>query len=604
MRTPLNAVIGMTELLRRMALPPEAASLVETIHMSGEHLLALVNDLLDSARLESGRLEFEHVDFLLRDIVEEAVAIAAATTGARRLSIAAVVDPRLPDVLRGDPRRLGQVLANLLGNAVKFTPAGHVVLRLRCLAEEGRHVVCRLDVEDTGIGMAQHDVPRLFEPFMQADQATARRFGGTGLGLSIASRLVAAMGSRIEVETAPGRGSRFRIDLRLERGTRRDGLALPACAGRVALASPDALLAESIDAQATRLGVRLTKLVVPGAALPADHVALLLDPRSPQADRHREVAARAGTPVVELLPPGTAFPAGARLHLRLPVRLSALAHVLATLQPQAPFRQGTTLPLPGRHVLVVEDNDPNQQLVERVLDSVGVTADLVATGEEACAAIRARHYDLVFMDCRLPGMDGLEATRVMRAEHAAADLPIIGLSASVQAGMRQACLAAGMNDFLAKPARPSALLDALRRWLPAAHVARPLGVAATAPAAPLPSSAGGLDPGALVELRRLGVLGDMAGAASRDIAERLAGLRSAIASADLDHLAALAHRFTTSLGNVGWTRAADLASQLELACGQRRSSRALTLARALEQEVLDGRHALARLARPAPEAPW
>jgi protein-histidine pros-kinase len=592
----------MTELLRQMALPPEAAGLVETIHMSGEHLLALVNDLLDSARLESGRLQLEHVDFLLREVVEEAVEIAAATTGARRLSVAAVIDPRLPDVVRGDPRRLGQVLRNLLGNAVKFTPAGHVALRLQRLAEERAHVVCRLEVEDTGIGMPPEDVPRLFEPFMQADEATARRFGGTGLGLSIASRLVEAMGSRIEVDTAPGRGSRFRINLRLERAGRRDQLALPGCQGlRVALATPDPLLVDAIGAQAARLGVSTECLSTALGGAPEHYVVLLLDPRSPEAETHRAAATAAGVPVVCLLPPGAISPAGSPLHLRLPVRLSALAHVLATLQPHVAHTHGAPAPLPGRHVLVVEDNDANQMLVQCVLDSVGVTVDLVATGEEACEALRRRHYDLVFMDCRLPGMDGLAVTRAARADRSLPRVPIIGLSASIQAGTRQACLAAGMNDFLAKPARPSALLDALRRWLPTTPASRD----AAAPCTHGPAvGTARFDPTVLTELRRLGVLPAMIAAATRDLPRGLAELREASTTGDLARLALVGHRFTTMLGNVGWTRAADLASRLEVACDRPGAPAVLTLARALEQEVLEGRHALEPLlSAPAPEMP-
>lgn len=610
-RTPLNAVIGMTELLRQMTLPPEAARLIETIHMSGECLLALVDDLLDTSRLDAGRLQLEDVEFVLRDVVEEAIAIATATSGVKRLSVAAVIDPALPDEVRGDPRRFGQVLANLLANAVKFTLSGYVRLRLTCVQTDGTGLTLRVEVEDSGIGIASDALPRLFIPFSQADDDTSRRFGGTGLGLAIANGIVAAMGARIEVDSTPGRGSRFHFEVRLPAGRRSDALALPNCEGlRVVVASRDDILVEALLSQMARIRVQavVTRDVesVPPLARTGP-AAVLIDPRLPDASACVAASRVADVPVVELVPPRSSVTVRDALPLRTPVRLSELTHVLTTLRPEdaasrsaslASPRAGTppSVPFPRGiwRVLAVEDHEPNQQLLQHVLDSVGVEVDVVVSGEAACEAVRHERYDLILMDCRLPGMDGLATTRALRARPALAHVPVIGLTASTQPGTRQACLEAGMDDFLPKPTRPSILIDALRRWLPPSgadeDAARDLE-SSRAPAAPETL----LDHDVVDELLRLGVFVDMARVVLRHMPAILGELDAAVVADDRARLGLLAHRLVTLLGNIGWHEPADLAGQLESACADDGTIQHRVLATSLVRVVLDGLPRLERL---------
>jgi two-component system sensor histidine kinase/response regulator len=589
----------MTELLRQMALPPEAASLVETIHMSGEHLLALVNDLLDTSRLDAGRLVLEDVEFLLRDVVEEAIEMAAATSCTKPLSVAGIIDPALPDVVRGDPRRLGQVLANLLGNGVKFTSTGSVCARLTRVSNEAGAVICRVEVEDSGIGIAPDVVPRLFQPFVQADEATGRRYGGTGLGLCIAAGIVSAMGARIEVDSAPGQGSRFHFDMALAPGQRSKGLVLPSCEGlRVVLATRDTLLAESIRSQVARLGARLAVTDAADAVAVLAQtapVAVLVDPRLDGADDCRTAAACRLIPVVELVPPRRTASADVALHLRTPVRLSALASVLTTLQPHE-RRAGThaAIPMPRGmwRVLVVEDNDANQQLMTRVLDSIGVGADVVTSGEDACAAVTRWAYDLILMDCRLPGMDGLATTRAIRASRGGQTIPILGVTASAVTGVRHACLDAGMNDVLMKPTRPSALVDALRRWLTTV-AAPPAGV----PLVPRePDAPEWLDAAVVAELERLDLFSDMVRRVTHEAPSRLMELREAERRCHLARLSTVAHGLVTLLGNVGWGEGAALASQLEVSCSDGDPGAARTLAHTLEELLVTQLPRLDRLA--------
>jgi CheY-like chemotaxis protein/HPt (histidine-containing phosphotransfer) domain-containing protein len=605
-RLPLNAVIGMTELLRQMSLPADAAVLVETIHTSGEQLLALVNDLLDSTCLDAGRLVLEHVDFALRDVVEQAVGIAAATSAAGSLSVEALIDPSLPEVVRGDPRRFGQVLVNLLGNAVRFTASGFVCLRLTPLSRASHTITCRVEVQDSGIGIEREALPRLFEPFVQADAATGRCYGGTGLGLSIAAGIVAAMGSRIHVDSVPGTGSRFHFDVEFACVQRTPTPALPACDGlRVVLATRDTLLTEVVRAQAARLAVPFAVIDSPQAVsrlAGTAPVGLLLDSRLDTAEAVHAAAVGARLPVLELVPSRQAGPAHARVHVRRPVRLRALAQALTTLYSgdTRTAEQGaagwdsrpclTTSPLDRRRVLIVEDDDASRQLVSRVLASAGVRVDVVTSGEAACTAVASRTYDLVLMDGHLPGMDGFAATRVIRA--AGAGLPIIGVTASAASDVRTSCLEAGMSDVLVKPTRPSALLDMLRRWLPETSTGAP-----DLPGRPRTDPRVGalLEPAVVADLTRLDLFVDMARAVTRDAPSRLVDLGEAATLGDLGRLARAAHRLTTVLGNVGWTSASAVASQLEQACGEADADEARRHAQALEHEVLGRLPELQRL---------
>ena len=473
-RTPLNAVLGMTQLLRQMALPAHASSLVDTIHASSTHMLTLVNDLLDASGVEAGQLRLDPGDIALRDLIEETVEIAAATCVGRPLSVVAVLDAAMPTMVRVDARRLRQVLTNLLANAIKFTAAGAVRLRVTRLPAAASAIACRVEVEDTGIGIAPESLARLCEPFVQADVTIASRYGGSGLGLSIASRILGALGATLSVSSTPGAGSRFSFDLHLERAL--DPPVAAPVRGQAVMAvaaTSDAALIESLQAQATTLGIRLAVADTVAALAGVegdDHAPVLVDMRHADARTLVEVATLMGRRVVQVLQAHPVMTDTA-VWLRTPIRLAALASVLRGVVP------GPTMGLPdapaiadvprdAARVLVVEDEDANQLLMLHVLQAERLHVDIVGSGYDACEAVRATQYDFIFMDCILPGMNGADTVRALRTLPLGEQVPIVGLTGGVPAAVRHDCFSAGMSEILYKPVLPSTLVATLRRWVP------------------------------------------------------------------------------------------------------------------------------------------
>jgi signal transduction histidine kinase/ActR/RegA family two-component response regulator len=349
-RTPMNAVIGMTSVLLGTALQPGQRDYVETIRHSGEALLSILNDILDLSKAEAEGVEIETAPFSVRDCLDEAIELVAPAAADRRIEIGGTVEPGVPAAVIGDASRTRQILVNLLSNAVKFTYQGTVSVAVR-VEEDGDTLVLRFSVQDTGIGIADDRLSRLFKPFSQADSSTARLYGGTGLGLAISMRLTERLGGRIWVDSEPGRGSTFHFTLPCRR-------------------------APAVDA-----------------------------PPAPAAGRR-------------LLPP-----ADAQIAEWLPLR-----------------------------ILLAEDNSINQKVALLYLERMGYQADVAADGFEVLAAFRRQGYDLVLMDVHMPGMDGLEATRQLRADLPAPSQPrIVAMTASALRGDREICLAAGMDDYLSKP---------------------------------------------------------------------------------------------------------------------------------------------------------
>ena len=360
-RTPLNGVIGMTELLLHSALTPEQRHFADAARTAGGQLLDIVNDVLDFSKIEAGRLELEDVDFDLRAVLRSACTLLDDALQRKSLALSCVVSPHLPARVRGDPTRVGQILGNLLSNAVKFTAEGAIAVAVEVAREDDRAITVRLSVSDTGVGIAPEVLDTLFEPFTQADRSTTRKFGGTGLGLSICQRLAHAMNGHIDVESTPGKGSTFRVELSLLRAD-------------------------------------------------ASH-------------------------------PRTTVPDASRPHTP-----SAWPH----------FR--------GR-VLIVEDNPVNQVVTEAMLQRLGLDTVLTPDGHAALALLEHdTHFDAILMDCQMPGIDGFDTTRHLRAR--GGTMPIIGVTANALAGSREACLSAGMSDYLSKPVSIEALATLLRQWLP------------------------------------------------------------------------------------------------------------------------------------------
>ena len=504
-RTPMNGVIGMTGLLRDTNLSPEQGEYVDTVQSSANALLTILNDILDFSKVEAGRLDLESIDFDLRSAVQDVVELLAERAQSKGVELLSSVDPSVPDAVQGDPGRFRQILTNLIGNAVKFTEQGEVVASARLVEEQTNALVLRIEVRDTGIGISPEARARLFQAFSQADGSTTRRFGGTGLGLAICRRLVDLMGGEIGVESEADRGSVFWFTVRFAKAA---GAVKPAVsASPKALHGVRALVIDDnstnrqiLRVQLQRWGLRVDEAEGGSAGLTCLRAAagsddpyrvILLDMQMPGMsglDVAHAVRAEAGSrdlPMILLtswLEPSlnaAALAAGISACLPKPVRprrlLEALGDVLepttgASRRDERAVAPGAPPAAPsGRgRVLAADDNAVNKKLITRLLEKAGYVADAVENGREAVEAVTRVDYDAVLMDCQMPVMDGFEATSVIRAAESGRSrrVPIIALTASAMASDRERCLAAGMDDYLTKPIKPTELAEILARWIP------------------------------------------------------------------------------------------------------------------------------------------
>ena len=505
-RTPINGVIGMTHVLLDSPLADAQRECVEILKSSGEALLALINDILDVSKVEAGKLELEEIELDVRAVVDDALGAIAMTALGKDLEVAAHVAADVPYRLRGDPGRLRQCLVNLLGNAVKFTPQGEVTVETELIALEGAAALLRFTVADTGIGIATDRLDRLFQQFSQVDASTTRHFGGSGLGLSIVKRLAALMGGDVGVSSTPGAGSRFWFTVRLEASP----IAAPAVTPRHVLvlesnATAGAFLVRQLGSlgHAASYAATAEELERTLAALPSGSAAVaIIDGRLRDADP-LAVAARCRAlpepPALVLLcrlgEAPTRPPAGIDAVLTKPVRSLQLLTSLERLNaaPRAAATGGrvdaaTGAPHAAWRVLLVEDNAVNRRVAEHQLTRLGCVVGIATNGVEAIAAVAEGAWDLVLMDCQMPILDGFDATREIRAqERPGTRLPIVALTANALSGDREACLAAGMDDFLSKPIAPAALAACVERW--ATHAAAGANEAARPAAAAAPAAA-------------------------------------------------------------------------------------------------------------------
>jgi two-component system, sensor histidine kinase and response regulator len=501
-RTPMNAVIGMSHLVLSSELTAKQRDYVEKIQRSGQHLLGLINDILDLSKIEAGKLDVESVPFELQAVLENMSSLIGEKCAGKDLELIFDIDPQLPESFIGDPLRLGQVLINYANNAVKFTEQGGVVIRARLLAQDAKGVQVRFEVEDSGIGLSPEQQARLFQSFQQADSSTTRKYGGTGLGLAISRKLAELMHGEVGVDSVLGQGSIFWFTARLGVVTApKPVLSLlpsPDLRNRRVLVvddNPQALhihasLLRSMSFQVTEAdcGEQALEFAAKACAAGAPFDAAFVDWKMPginglETCRQLALLEPAPQPVIV-----TAYgreevfheaeQAGIALLLVKPVSPSLLfdAAIRAlggstasdtSLRPANNVSVQDLSPLQGAQVLLVDDNELNQQVGLDLLEAAGVCVAVAENGQVALDMLAAHDYQLVLMDMQMPVMDGLTATRKIRDNPRWADLPVLAMTANAMSSDREQCLAAGMNAHLAKPIDPDELFAMLLKWLPA-----------------------------------------------------------------------------------------------------------------------------------------
>jgi signal transduction histidine kinase len=495
-RTPMNGVTGMTTLLLDTELTDEQRDFVETIHSSADSLITITNDILDFSKIESGRLDLEEHPFDLRTCIEEAIELLAPKAAEKKLDLAYELDDSVPVTVIGDVTRLRQILVNLVGNAVKFTSEGEVVVKATLAGAGSQPETVHFSVMDTGIGIPAHKQDRLFKSFSQVDSSTTRQFGGTGLGLAIGKRLAEFMGGRMWVESEAGKGSTFHFTIKVQPFA--GGPPVPWEAIRPRLAGRSVLVLEDNDTNRRiltfwleRFGMRPTAVTTAQGALERlqqEHAfdAAILDFQLPDTDGLSLALAARELPGGESLDlllltsvhlrAGDPRAAAARISVSIykPIRPKQLLDALSQSfdRKEASYRAApaaltfdpsfaSRLPL---RILIADDNRVNQKVGSIFLGKLGYHAEVVGNGLEVLQALERQPYDIVFLDVQMPEMDGYEAARQLRRRWTGDRPRIIAMTGNAMQGDRERCLKAGMDDYIAKPVRVEDLRSALERW--------------------------------------------------------------------------------------------------------------------------------------------
>ena len=604
-RTPMNAIIGMAHLAVRSGLPPRQHDYMLKIQQAGLHLLQLINDVLDTSKIEAGKLTLEHSEFALDEVMDNVANLIGEKAAEKGLELVFDVARDIPERLIGDPLRLGQVLLNYASNAVKFTDRGEIDVIVRLREHSASGVLLEFQVRDTGVGLSEEKQARLFRSFEQADVSTTRRYGGSGLGLAIAKRLAEMMGGEVGVRSLPGQGSTFWFTARLGQAQSPQPARppLPMVAGRRALVVDDVAQARHVLTDMLgSLAIAVTSVDSGAAALAEIEAAqreghpydvVFLDWMMPGMDgletarRIQQLTEAWPEPKPHLVMVtaygredviGGAVAGGIETLITKPVSASSLLDTVRRLFANAP---APPLPAPaeeanapvsalaGARILLAEDNRLNQEVALAVLAEAGMQIDVVADGAAAVASVREHEYDAVLLDMQMPVMDGLDAARAIRALPGRERLPLIAMTANAMLEDRERCLAAGMNDHIAKPFDPERLWQTLQHWI-APRTPAPAPAAPVAAAAPVPRDIAGLDVNG--SLQRLGgretlyltvlkMFVGHAGAADE--------IRRALRSGQQQQAQEVAHALRGAAANVGAQAVAESAAGIEGALAAR-----------------------------------
>jgi len=647
-RTPLNGVLGMLELLLRTDLPDRQRRYAETAHRSGDSLLRILNDVLDLSKIEAGQLQFSAEDFDLHTLIDDLAVSYVQLVERRPIEVLARIAPDIPRSAHGDTGRLRQVLTNLLGNAVKFTECGEIVVSASLVGQQADHLTLRFVVSDTGIGITEEQRRRIFEPFVQADASTTRRYGGTGLGLTISRRLVKMMGGNLEVDSTPGKGATFSFTARLGKSKsvpERISVSPDFLRDRRALVVDDnatnrEILREMLEAQGAYVVEAVGALEALNAA---DHSIVertpfdiaIVDFMMPEVNGI-ELAAKlrskhqAGCPPILMLSSGIdVAPDDGTVDALLtkPVRRDALFHAVARLlgtKVPADHRPPPSLPATAvvgtserpiaqslgasRPVLLVEDNEVNRLVASEMLAALGLKIEIAVNGQEAVDRFAPGKFSVVLMDCQMPVMDGFAATRRIRSlDRGAQETPIIAMTANAMPEDRELCRQAGMCDHIAKPFTAKRLAETLALWLKAEPAsATPLESEAPHDGA-AESKIVRFDPSALDALRGVGassgssLVERVARSYFESTPKLMAELEQSLAAGDLVVARRAAHTLKSSSACLGLVEVSALAKSIEELCRTGELAGTAPLVPRIRSEITAGTDALIQALEAPPE---
>jgi two-component system sensor histidine kinase/response regulator len=611
-RTPMNAIIGMAHLALKTDLTAKQYDYLKKVDISAKSLLGIINDILDFSKIEAGKLDMESVDFQLENTLDNISTLVGIKTQEKRLELLFKTDPSVPKALVGDPLRLGQVLINLSNNAVKFTDSGEIVISTELIQKDDTQVTLKFSVRDTGIGMTKEQAAKLFQPFMQADSSTTRKYGGTGLGLTISKRLAEMMGGEIWVESQPGQGSTFgftaNFGLGKETAKKRFVPSSDLRGMKVLVVDDNAtsrvILQEMLESFSFEVTLAasgeegLTELENASESHPFKLV--IMDWKMPGMDGievSRRIKNHKGLSKIPAIVLATAYgreeimqqaeAVGFEGFLLKPVNPSMLFDTIMQATGEAvpeisritqrKEQEAKALELiRGAQVLLVEDNEINQQVAKEIIEGAGLMVTIANNGQEAVNAVKEKQYDAVLMDVQMPVMDGYTATREIRKDERFKELPVIAMTAHAMTGDAERSLAAGMNDHVTKPIDPDLLFGALQKWIPAkkgreeypgadAPEAFPGGQKAESQEALLPESFPGFDLAA--GLNRLrgneSLYRKLLGRLAADYSDAANDIRTAFKARDMESVRGLAHSLKGVAGNLAATDLEAAAGSLE-----------------------------------------